>query len=122
MGYPEGVRIQYVIERYGPATNRLLRYVTGSLPPHFWEDAAHVRYEPDGRIREMLCMHGGSMYDCIAQADEHLAELYAQDDPVWLEELKLKKREKARPIRLTKRFSRYTKEYTDREIDELLAS
>ena len=64
-------------------TLSLVRFVSGRLPAEFWRDPAHVRYIQPDVIRQMICMHDGTMDDCIERTDDHLFNLYLEEDPEW---------------------------------------
>lgn len=70
----------YDVERAGGTTNRLVRYISGPLPPYYWEDAAHVRAVDKGVVKQMICMHSGTMLECIEKVDEKLHDLYTEAD------------------------------------------
>jgi len=105
--YPKGVTVFYDVVFTQSDTKALYRHVRGGLPARFWDDEpAHVHLDlKDTRyIRQLMCIHGGSMNDCIERADARLHELYVEEDPEWLKSLKIHKRKTPVPMSLTPRI------------------
>jgi hypothetical protein len=75
------VKVWYQTEDAGDnRTNRLYQFIQGRIPSGYQDEGvSHLRAVGNGVMRMLLCMHGGSMDDCIERMDEFTFELYECD-------------------------------------------